>query len=1103
MRWIDLSEHGLSLWLGDERSPFVLSSITDDALPAYALEFVQGHGGDVSEDNRKAYFNTRAARDLLASFPGARVRWLTSDDAVERPQDALRANWLFTPQSPDPAALHLSPGFSLPEWVSVVALSENDAASLGSLQIEVIPARQFTSLVPHHVINNLFYGVDEKRFPGMTIEPDDIPHAEMNAQPDDGAVAQSVAEKVTEDRFDDDGRFEIYRDGNGDIAEDVEDVAVDDAASVLIDDFGDDTGNDAGRREDYGRVIPWARKHVFQLYSQDDGNDTKALVGRLRTVNLEFLWNKKERKAIQRSPHLLNIITQDVIVGMMSPSAMDGLLVKKHAPIGRNVGMKHLNYGNPALLVTGCISHATAILQTRRFFESTANSPSMVRQLAVGFFNDALNIHGANEYSKKAIFGFSHRGVAWTKKMPWFTEPMFPLAAPANNVHECYRDEADARENAAALIPKNGDGTVDFERATDEVSEIRTVHDALSQIAMFNVERLNRGDVSRVLSIPYFVGKEVIQKAKNLISLVDDHEKRVYTSEKLDNLAGWFYDQVREKFINESVFDDVTAGYLTDELKKELEKVNTNMDVANDFKLKIIGRINYAVDNLDDLMQRVDSLFASNDLDFGAFLRDGGAKKTKPAENQQSKEPKEKIELAASIVLPESPINIPDDVILERRGGIDWRLGQNVGEQSLCERFGFSGIQYGNYVPQSERQSMLNECFDALADMAYTLGINDRFMGLDGKLALAFGARGRGGRRAHAAHFEPGQEVINFTRKKGRGTLAHELAHGWDNFFGKNRGTLFLSEMKHNPYGDNNDSLHRAIQGFMNDLRSVGVADHKQLNELRKQSLNERLWLARTEFLRDITQDSLLAATELWYCSSRTTEEKVAFPAEQYLPGARAMIAAVAESFIRFAADKKSGDFFYSGKNDIPTYSASKISKEVEALSKDSFNFVDDKPNVVRSSLNVRLFEVYASAEKLFYKSLVKYWRKENELMYHRHSDSSVFLNNAITLDEGRNKPYWVTGRELFARGFSSVMHGAMTEAGVCNDFATKISEPGIFPHPRYRASPNLEGAEYERMRDAFTNGLALDIKRFSDNWLGERNEAARTPSDSLSRGGS
>lgn len=117
------------------------------------------------------------------------------------------------------------------------------------------------------------------------------------------------------------------------------------------------------------------------------------------------------------------------------------------------------------------------------------------------------------------------------------------------------------------------------------------------------------------------------------------------------------------------------------------------------------------------------------------------------------------------------------------RVGDDHRNGAPVTPEAFADAFGFRGVQFGNYVEQGRRQSDLNEAFDALMDMAGVLGIPARALSLNGRLGLAFGARGRGGKSAPAAHFEPGKVVINLTKGGGPGSLAHEWWHALDNYF--------------------------------------------------------------------------------------------------------------------------------------------------------------------------------------------------------------------------------------------------------------------------------------------------------------------------------
>lgn len=130
------------------------------------------------------------------------------------------------------------------------------------------------------------------------------------------------------------------------------------------------------------------------------------------------------------------------------------------------------------------------------------------------------------------------------------------------------------------------------------------------------------------------------------------------------------------------------------------------------------------------------------------------------------------------------------------REGVDRREGDVTPEQ-FRETFGFRGVQFGNYVEGPRRQFELNEAFDGLMDLADTLSIPPQAISLNGTLGLAFGARGRGGNAK--AHYEPGQVVINLTKSKGAGSLAHEWFHGFDHAFamqdsGQREG--FMSERR-------------------------------------------------------------------------------------------------------------------------------------------------------------------------------------------------------------------------------------------------------------------------------------------------------------------
>lgn len=120
---------------------------------------------------------------------------------------------------------------------------------------------------------------------------------------------------------------------------------------------------------------------------------------------------------------------------------------------------------------------------------------------------------------------------------------------------------------------------------------------------------------------------------------------------------------------------------------------------------------------------------------------------------------------------------------LIRKGGEDYRGETDIDEQTMLTTFGFSGVEYGKSMTQSDRTEYLNHAYDGFMDMSKVLNVPPKALSLGGTLGLAFGSRGRGGRNAALAHFEPTNNVINLTRMKGAGSMAHEYGHALANYF--------------------------------------------------------------------------------------------------------------------------------------------------------------------------------------------------------------------------------------------------------------------------------------------------------------------------------
>lgn len=168
----------------------------------------------------------------------------------------------------------------------------------------------------------------------------------------------------------------------------------------------------------------------------------------------------------------------------------------------------------------------------------------------------------------------------------------------------------------------------------------------------------------------------------------------------------------------------------------------------------------------------------------------------------------------------------------DTRVGVDHRHGADVTPAQFSDAFGFLGVQFGNWVEQGKRQQDLNEAYDALMDLAGVLGVPPKALSLNGELGLAFGARGAGaagvGRGfTPKAHYETGHVVINLTKTKGAGSLAHEWWHALDNYFSRARQDKegYLTEKAHPRGGGVRPEMVEAFRKVVTTVNESGLRE--------------------------------------------------------------------------------------------------------------------------------------------------------------------------------------------------------------------------------------------------------------------------------------
>jgi hypothetical protein len=121
---------------------------------------------------------------------------------------------------------------------------------------------------------------------------------------------------------------------------------------------------------------------------------------------------------------------------------------------------------------------------------------------------------------------------------------------------------------------------------------------------------------------------------------------------------------------------------------------------------------------------------------------------------------------------------------IQRNGEEHRERDMNVSGEDILESFKLRGGQFGNWTNQNDRQTNMNMLFDAFRDLAVALDIPYENVSLSkdngertASLAIAWGARGHS---SALAHYEPLENVINLTKMRGAGSLAHEWGHALD-----------------------------------------------------------------------------------------------------------------------------------------------------------------------------------------------------------------------------------------------------------------------------------------------------------------------------------
>jgi hypothetical protein len=433
--------------------------------------------------------------------------------------------------------------------------------------------------------------------------------------------------------------------------------------------------------------------------------------------------------------------------------------------------------------------------------------------------------------------------------------------------------------------------------------------------------------------------------------------------ERLKDCKTW--DQIRA-FITEMnkqlIYENRDGTYTHNTISKYERMISELKNEPADSTTK--QKLNRLSKGLRDAQERLENMRKANEHYFGVLGKRFSSFFTKQASINNSLKTVEKVNswddlmnakksVAGKKSKPVWERNLPERP--DRQGGRQTYVKK---PEDLISDFGFRGCQFGNYVEDSVGMAHIFRFSESVMDLADILGVQDSDISL-GRLGVAFGARGRG---KAAAHFEPANEVINFTKEKGSlGIAAHELAHYFD---------FNMYQQSHNG--------RSGKYGYLSDLTNNGPG------------VPTTLLVAMMDLMTEIKEGSSTA----YFLNENT-------------PGTRWTIGSQTKSLYRNCR----GDIAKVMKRTKETLQ-SQMEYSISML-----GFYDNKEKAIEKMKKRLSRDLKKRSQALAWYHEQETGERLEKIPY--PSDKSHFFQASISLDRGKVN-YWASNRELFARCFEA-----------------------------------------------------------------------------------
>ena len=406
----------------------------------------------------------------------------------------------------------------------------------------------------------------------------------------------------------------------------------------------------------------------------------------------------------------------------------------------------------------------------------------------------------------------------------------------------------------------------------------------------------------------------------------------------------------------------------------------------------------------------------------------------------KNKEDADSYALALSMYLKENGKNLARPTIQKiDRINLRSKNSTNTTGNDILNNFGFKGGEFGNWVNQNERQMFLNYAQDAFTDLAQALEVDPKSLGQNNEMSIAFGARGKGLTGA-VAHFEPAKHVINMTRLKGAGSLAHEYGHSIDNYLSRVGGYaddgLVTNNLRNPKLSDNMkkaiDDVKKALAtSVSNDIKEISSKNAIYENN-RKENLKNHL----------NSLDKVFNGEYKKYKYNRKTKQREFVNVE--------------------VSDKQKQEYnrikniLFDGKLDSK--------REITGGSLEKFQTTYAEPLETLKTLYKDVVGRKIEDDKIYW--LYRYGTPSKQIT--SVVSSSAFSKSAVELDRmtGRKSTYYSRLDEMWARAFEAYVYDKLESKGIVNTYlvhSVNNSNYALF-------NPFPAGEERKNINKAFDN---------------------------------